>query len=219
MLLPCCYNEQSTIDSIFADVKANTKTPHKYRAYRQALAGESDENFLDRLIYAETKAANCTECESEIMPIVAAVIRRRIELRGGNIQSIIFERDQFASSLNNYSESNYRDFLCPSDSKAWNQALDLTTGSRAKAEGVVVPKDAVHYYFYKHSSHRPLGHRTRTQKMRFRPVKMDNSRTVFACSATRIGVKGTFYLSATRCFKQQCQRRRRRIVPDVHHIR
>lgn len=152
MSLPRCYNEQSTIDSIFADVKANTKTPHKYRAYRQALAGESDENFLARLIYAETKAASCSGMETEIMPIVAAVIRRRIELRGGNIQSVIFERDQFASSLNNYSESHYRDFLCPSDSKAWNQALDLTTTSGAKAEVAVLPKDAVHYYFYKHSS-------------------------------------------------------------------
>lgn len=147
--LPLCRSEQSSIDSIFSDVKANAKTPHKYRAYKQVLVGDSDENLLARLIYAETKASSCSERENEIMPIVAAVIRRRIERRGGDIQSVIFERDQFASSLNNYSESHYRDFLCPVDQKSWDRALALAT---RKAEAVVIPGDAVHYYFYKHSS-------------------------------------------------------------------
>ncbi len=150
--LPLCRSEQSSIDSIFADVKANAKTPNKYRAYKQALVGESDENLFARLIYAETKASSCVERENEIMPIVAAVIHRRIERRGGDIQAVIFERDQFASSLNNYSESHYRDFLCPVDQKAWAQALALATVDGVKEEGVSLPKDAVHYYFYKHSS-------------------------------------------------------------------
>lgn len=150
--LPLCRGEQSTVDSIFADVKANAKSPHKYRAYKQVLAGESDESLLARLIYAETKASSCSERENEIMPIVAAVIRRRIERRGGDIQSVIFERDQFASSLNNYSESHYREFLCPAHQKSWEQALALATAEELKAEGASLPKDAVHYYFYKHSS-------------------------------------------------------------------
>jgi hypothetical protein len=141
--LPRCINSPEEIAQIKASIKANGKTDYKYKAYRQALQNESEAELLARLVYAETLAANCSDLNNKIAPLIRATINNRIQKRKGDIRGVIFQRDQFASSLNIYSQSKYLEFLCPKDQILWNLIL--------KPVPSPLSLDTVNYFLYKHS--------------------------------------------------------------------
>ncbi|MES2802153.1 MAG: hypothetical protein V4654_06645 [Bdellovibrionota bacterium] len=146
--LPHCINDPTEIEAIKAKIKANSKTSNKYAGYKQALESDSDVELTARLVYAETKATNCEQKNNEIVPVIAQVIANRVKIRKGDVKSVIFQRDQFASSLNIYDESNYKDFLCPNDSSLWSKAYDESSLALSdKTQGT----DTVNYFLYKHS--------------------------------------------------------------------
>lgn len=146
--LPNCVNDPAKIENIKSTIKANSKTANKYIGYKKALASDSDIELAARLIYAETKATNCASQNNEIVSTIAEVIANRVKIRKGDVQSVIFQRDQFASSLNIYDESNYKDFLCPNDSALWQKAYsEAFTALSDKTKG----SDTVNYFLYKHS--------------------------------------------------------------------
>ena len=148
---PVCFDKKSDIDTIMAAQKANKGTKHKYKGYRElfAKAGLTDEEIMARLVYAESKAANCAKHESAISKYIAGAVANRIAKRNGNILNVVFERDNFASSLNNYGESRYMDFLCPKDAGRFATVLEESRAALAKSP---LPKDAVHYYLYAHAT-------------------------------------------------------------------
>src|SRR5262245_55554670 len=111
--LPGCVDSPSDLETIVQAMKSNSKTSHKYDGYKKVFGGASDSELLARLAYAETLAANCPSENAKVAPIVTAVIKNRVTIRKNDVASVVFERDQFASSLNNYSESRSKEFLCP----------------------------------------------------------------------------------------------------------
>lgn len=146
--LPHCVSEVREIEMIKNRIRANAKTENKYDGYKKAFASDSDEELMARLIYAETKATKCEKLNSAIVPVITTVISNRIKIKKGDVKAVVFERDQFASSLNIYSESSYKDFLCPNDAKLWALALDEASEALAdKAK----PTTTVNYFLYKHS--------------------------------------------------------------------
>lgn len=146
--LPHCISEVREIEAIKNKIKINAKTENKYDGYKKAFASDSDEELMARLIYAETKATRCEKLNSAIVPVITAVISNRVKIKNGDVKAVVFQRDQFASSLNIYPESNYKDFLCPSDAKLWAQALNEASAALAdKAK----PTATVNYFLYKHS--------------------------------------------------------------------
>lgn len=150
--LPDCVSSASTIAEIRRLQKANGKTPRKYDGYRQVFHARPPLELAARLAYAETSAANCPKQEGQIADLVASVIGNRIRIRHGGVAGVVFQRDQFASSLNIYPESRYRDFLCPHDGELWQRVVATM---RVNLEGpkptASIPKDAVNYYLYRHS--------------------------------------------------------------------
>lgn len=150
--LPLCISDGTTIDKIIAIQKANPKNPRKYDGYREAFKNSSPTELLARLAYAETLAANCPELNFKIAPLIIESITNRIRIRKGDVESVIYQRDQHASSMNIYKESRYRDFLCPRDAALWSAVYLAAQGALASnGAGQVLPADAVHYYLYKHS--------------------------------------------------------------------
>ena len=146
--LPHCVSEVREIEMIKNRIRANAKTENKYDGYKKAFASDSDEELMARLIYAETKATKCEQLNSMVVPVITAVIANRVKIKKGDVKAVVFERDQFASSLNIYSESSYKDFLCPNDPKLWTQALNEASAALAnKAK----PTTTVNYFLYKHS--------------------------------------------------------------------
>lgn len=129
--------------------------PTKYKATAEALATQTNEELIARLIYAETRAASCPEHEEAVSDAITRVIKNRIAKRSGHakdpVKSVVFEIDQFASSLNNYRDSEWREFLCPSDSKLWRRAFDLASRPHEREQAANIPADAFNYYLYKHS--------------------------------------------------------------------
>lgn len=146
--LPHCVADEAEIEVIKNKIKANAKTENKYDGYKKAFASDSDEELMARLIYAETKATRCEKLNSEIVPVITQVISNRVKIKKGDVKAVVFQRDQFASSLNIYSESNYKDFLCPNDSKLWAQALSEASEALADKSK---PTTTVNYFLYKHS--------------------------------------------------------------------
>lgn len=144
--LPKCVDAPAEIEAIHAIMKANSKTAHKYDGYKKAFGSSSENEVLARLIYAETLAANCPSDTAKIAPVVAGVIKNRVTQKT-NAFDVVFERDQFASSLNNYSESRYKDFLCPKDSALWK-----TVQAEVQRKDSILPANALNYYFFKHST-------------------------------------------------------------------
>lgn len=145
--LPHCVNQPEEINAIKSTIKLNSKTENKYNGYRKALASDSDEELMARLIYSETKATNCPQINNEIISVVTSVVSNRVKVRKGDVKSVIFQRDQFASSLNIYDSSKYEDFLCPQDVQTWNSAF--------KAAGLALaektkPTTTTNYFLYKH---------------------------------------------------------------------
>lgn len=155
--LPLCVNDPEQIRMIEESLKKDPITkrnkPQKYAATAAALASSTDAELLARLIYAETRAAHCPELQDEVATAIAQVIKNRIAKRQGKspnaTKSVVFEIDQFASSLNKYEESQWREFLCPSDSKLWSKAKALAQPDSPKTNHL--PSDAHNYYLYKHA--------------------------------------------------------------------
>jgi len=142
--LPTCVKNKADLEAIVSVMQKNKDTKLKYDGYRKFLAGDSDQDLTARLIYAETLASNCPKNRATVLPLIAGAIQNRIKLRKGDVKSVVFERNQFASSLNFYDSSKYLDFLCPTDSELWKNAVDtLNTSS-------TLSKTAVNYFLYKH---------------------------------------------------------------------
>lgn len=146
--MPHCVSEVREIEIIKNKIKLNSKNDNKYDGYKEAFANDSDEELMARLIYAETKATKCEKLNASLVPVITKVISNRVKIKKGDVKAVVFQRDQFASSLNIYSESNYKDFLCPNDSKLW--AMALNEASEALA-GKSKPTSTVNYFLYKHS--------------------------------------------------------------------
>lgn len=152
LALPACENSEHAIADVKRGLTANGANAKKYDGYRQLLNSDTTVVLAARLAYAETLAANCAAHNDEVLDLVASVIANRVRIRDGDVKDVVFQRNQFASSLHIYSESRYRDFLCPSDAILWGKAL---AKMQANLEGAVpsapMPNDAVNYYLYRHS--------------------------------------------------------------------
>lgn len=146
--LPHCVDDPAQIEAIKESIKLNSKNEHKYDAYKKALASDSDEELMARLVYAETKAANCSKINTDVATVVTHVISNRVKIKKGDVKAVVFERDQFASSLNIYSESGYKDFLCPNDPDLWDLALKRASWALTDK---TKPTTTVNYFLYKHS--------------------------------------------------------------------
>lgn len=146
--LPHCIDDPKEIEAIKAKIKANSKTSSKYDGYKQAFDSDTDTELAARLVYAETKATRCEKQNAEVAPVIAQVIANRVKIRKGDARSVVFQRDQFASSLNIYDESNYKDFLCPDDGNLWGKSYYAADVALAKS---TKGSDTVNYFLYKHS--------------------------------------------------------------------
>jgi hypothetical protein len=147
---PICWDQVDEINKIKETQIANKKTKFKYKGYEELFqkAGLSDEEIFARLIFAETKASHCKDPQTT--KTIAEVISNRIQKRNANVRSVVFENDQFASSLNFYTGSAKDDFLCPKDAKTWAEAMQLATKLMQDPTSNTLSKDAVHYYFFQH---------------------------------------------------------------------
>ncbi len=150
--LPDCIDSPDVIAEIQRIQASNRKNAHKYDGYREALSASPDAELATRLAYAETLAANCLDETEQVAHRVAAVIGNRIRIRHGDVKSVVYQRDQFSSSLNIYPESRYRDFLCPRDGELWDMvAANFRKNLEGEGLSEPIPKDAVNYYLYRHS--------------------------------------------------------------------
>jgi hypothetical protein len=151
--LPACVNSEGAIADVKRSIASNAASARKYDGYRQLLQSDTAVVLAARLAYAETLAANCPLHNEDVLELVAAVIANRVRIRRGDVNSVVFQRNQFASSLHIYSESRYRDFLCPRDEKLWQKAVArMQANLEGAAPNAPVPKDAVNYYLYQHSA-------------------------------------------------------------------
>jgi hypothetical protein len=181
--LPKCFDGNSDLEKIKTSQKNNPRNEYKYQGYTQLFdqSAIDDEEILTRLIYAETLSANCPEKEDSTLQLIAEVILRRIEKRRGQIRQVVFERDQFASSLNIYQESGYMNFLCPKSPELWKKAkksLGLLR-SGAGSEMNSLSSTAYNYYLFKHSTRFKPPEWTRT----FQEIKKVNLDATSICVA------------------------------------
>lgn len=149
--LPRCVSDATEIAKIQEVIKANSATEFKYKGYREALQSESESELAARLIYSETIAANCPSSNANISPLIANVIGNRIRRRHGDVKSVIFQRDQFASSLNQYTESRFLSFLCPKDAGLWAASLQLAHLELEASNARKLSPETTQYFLYKHS--------------------------------------------------------------------
>ena len=147
--LPPCINDQKTLEKIEKKQKENAKNSHRYDGYREALSASNDVELFARLAYAETLATNCTSQNAEVSSLIVNVIGNRVINRNRDIQSVVFERSQFASSLHNYSNSRFKDFLCPQNETLW-QDVRKKVEAFLKAGSGPLSADTVNYFLYKH---------------------------------------------------------------------
>ncbi|MBK8204547.1 MAG: hypothetical protein IPK68_20330 [Bdellovibrionales bacterium] len=153
--LPKCFDRDADLDKIKNYQKNNSRNEYKYKGYIELFdqSAVDDEELLARLIYTETLAAHCPEQQEEpALRTIAEVILSRIEKRSGDIRKVIFERDQFASSLNIYQESGYKDFLCPKSLSLWQKTKEKLRLLRSGTEKNSLSNTAYNYYLFKHST-------------------------------------------------------------------
>lgn len=168
--LPKCFDKESHYQAIKKIQRANNKAARavakkavsgrvrepskKYDGYRELFRKEAvdEDEILHRLIYAEVVAGHCGQDQSQAVTLVAEVIHNRIRRREGKIGSVVFGYNQFASSLNMYQESAYKDFLCPKDPVLWAEVKKQSNGLRTGKQQPSLAKDAYHYYLFKHST-------------------------------------------------------------------
>jgi hypothetical protein len=147
--LPRCVNTPTALKNIQDILQINKSNDRKYNGYKVELQNESDETLAGRLVYAEVLAANCREHQETLIDKIAAVVANRVLARKGDVKSVIFQRDQFASSLNMYKNSRHQDFLCPQDVKLWTDVLKKIS-SFLKEKKTTLPADVMNYFLYKH---------------------------------------------------------------------
>jgi spore coat protein U-like protein len=145
--LPPCFNSSADMEALKKSIMANSQNNFKYNKYRQLLQNSSSEELLARLSYSETLAANCKFQNKAINSAITNVIANRIKIRKGDVKSVLFERNQFSSSLNIYSESQYAEFLCPKNEELWNLSLQNATKTLKETS----QSQTVNYFLYKHS--------------------------------------------------------------------
>lgn len=152
--LPHCVDDSAQILAIDDHRKQNSKNEFKYAKIREALVSDTDHELVARLAYAETLAANCPEFQNEVLSPIASVIQNRIAKRKGDVKSVVFQRDQFASSLNGYEGSKWREFLCPTDPALWQSALRATRALLPNGGATItdISPGAFNYYLFRHSS-------------------------------------------------------------------
>ncbi len=155
--LPQCIDSQSDIDRVANHQRNNRRNDSKYLIYRQLLQSDSDSELLARLVYAETLGANCSDHNEKLVPLITNVIVNRIRRREGNVRSVVFQRDQFSSSLNIYSSSRYKDFLCPKNSALWNQALEKSNEllQNSNDSSGDLSSDSINYFLPSHDPRWP----------------------------------------------------------------
>ncbi len=171
--LPQCVNDPLQLAAIDHHRKQNPKNEFKYTKIREALTGDSDDHLVARLAYAETLAANCPEFQNDVLPPIVSVILNRISKRKGDVKSVVFQRDQFVSSLNGYEGSMWREFLCPTDQALWHSALRAARAhlpNRASISSNISP-DAFNYYLFRHSSKFSPPNWTKTDALTFSNAK------------------------------------------------
>lgn len=113
--MPNCVNDEKELAAIknqmqdYAEKKKKNKgaktdadKTSKYSEMKRALQTDSDEQLMARLVYSEVKAAHCPEFDSLTAGPIAAVIKNRVRKHNDDVRSVVFEEDQFASSLNIY---------------------------------------------------------------------------------------------------------------------
>lgn len=117
----------------------------------------SDTELLARLVYAETRAANCPAQKGRVHVGAAHVILNRVDVfkREGRDQPVkrtVFGSKQFASSLHKYSKSQWDAFRCPPP-----EELDFYRNVYQTVEkiqsGEIDRKPyqgATHYYLHRH---------------------------------------------------------------------
>ena len=150
--LPACIDQPDVIAKIIDVQKQFPKTPQKYDGYRETFRDISNIELLSRLVYAETVATNCAAFDLRVAPMIAESIVARIRIRKGDVRGVVFQRDQYSSSLNIYPESRYREFLCPRQPELWKAAVaDVEALLAEPPKPLVLPGDSAHYYLYKHS--------------------------------------------------------------------
>jgi hypothetical protein len=148
-LLPRCVDNENDIQRIREHMNNNRRNQYKYDQYKEILSSDSDVQLWARLAYAEVLATNCPQQNQAVGEMIVNVIGNRVQLRGGNIQQVVFQRDQFASSLNIYANSRYRDFLCPKDSELWQQILRQIQDFQRDGRGRLA-SNTVNYFLYQH---------------------------------------------------------------------
>lgn len=175
---PHCFNSQKELETIHHELKINSKNSAKYSGYQNIMKSLTSEELLKRLIYAESLAANCEENQEQVVPIIFLVIQNRINLRRKNkkindpLLSVIFEKNQFSSSLNIYKESRYKDFLCPQNLKLWNLVEETLNTPKLPVQ---LSLDSVHYFLYKHSIRWPNEPKSWN---RFIEIQNDKNKTI-----------------------------------------
>ena len=144
--LPRCFDDRREIETVLQTIDLNKRNSNKYDGYKKILNNSSDPELLARLAYAETIAANCPGENSQIAPVVAGVIRNRAVTRKGEAASVVFDLNQFSSSLHNYTDSRFREFLCPKDLVLWRIVF-----SEVQKTDSSFSSKAYQYYFFRHS--------------------------------------------------------------------
>jgi hypothetical protein len=144
----------------------------KYDCYMSLLAETDAVELVARLIYSESLAANCSEQIEKFRFPIATTIGNRIAIRKREheltefaaAKSVVFDIDQFASSLNIYESSKFKEFLCPKDRVGWlrskslaqAQLRSLTTPDKVPSQpssqlsSETPSQGMVHYYLFKH---------------------------------------------------------------------
>lgn len=149
--LPLCV-DTSQAEQVRSSIKANKNSNNKYLKVKEVLASDSEEETMARLVYAETLAANCPEEKENVAQAISMVVLNRINVRR-DVKSVIFQKDQFASSLNVYQESRLDDFLCPKDLALWQRCLNNVKAQNEQKNKSNDPeqKQVMHYFLYNHS--------------------------------------------------------------------
>jgi hypothetical protein len=121
-------------------------------------ASVGDNELMARLIFAETKAANCSSnMDARISERITHVILNRVRAFEAKqmdqpVRRTVFGAKQFASSLHYYSKSHWKAFTCPGEvDPALYEKVTATLArvQNGETSGADYSK-ATHYYLHRH---------------------------------------------------------------------
>lgn len=152
-----CHDDPDDLQANKAQQKKFRKKPKKYDAYKKILSQSTDQEIVARLVYAEVLAAKCPRHNKELYPAISHTLHNRIKAAKGDVKSVVFRRDQFASSMNVYGASQFREFLCPKKDPALFSRVSRYVSSVLSGEKEnPFPSNAVNYYLHQHwGSYKP----------------------------------------------------------------